>query len=60
MADVQSYFEQDNTDLDRDVAQCAAVLRNLLEKVNEASSISEARAKVSTVQGAGPNTTTKS
>lgn len=40
--------------MDRDVAQCAAVLRNKLEKGRNVSLITEARINVSTGQGEGP------
>lgn len=47
-------FEQDNADVDRDVAQCAAISKNRLEKVMERSSTAKARSNVSTGQGAKP------
>lgn len=60
MANVQVTLERNNADVNRDVAQCAAFLRNRLEKLKEASSTTEAHTDVSTGQHAGPCSASKS
>lgn len=55
MADVQGSLERENADVHWNVAQCAAVLGNRLEKMKEASSSMEARTIVSTGQRLGPS-----
>lgn len=41
MVNVRGSLKQGNADVDRNVAQCAAVLKICLEKVKEASVITE-------------------
>lgn len=52
IADVRRSLEREYADVDRYVAQCAAVLRDGLEEMNKVSSIAEACINVSTGQGA--------
>lgn len=59
MTNVCDALERENADVDRDVAQCAAVLSNRLKMVYEASSITEARLDMSTDQDAGPSVAPK-
>lgn len=55
MAIVRRSLEGDSAKVDRDVAQCVAVLNNRLMKVKHASSITEAPTSVSISCGAGPS-----
>lgn len=60
MANVRVNLKRDNADVDCVVSKCEAVLRNQLGKVNEVSSITEARTDMSTDQGAGSSFTPES
>lgn len=52
---MRGLLERDNADVDRDVAQCAAVLRIRLVKMKEGNSVTETCTNFSTGQGMGPS-----